>query len=525
MQRMTTGEGEGTGVMRAGWPYWIAGAGLVLTLVMDAPAGLSVGAWRTTGMLWLMGTLWMTEVLPLAVTALLPALAFPLLGIAKLEAATAPYADPVIFLFLGGFLLGIAFEHWQLPALVARAALERLGERPRQVIAVLLGVTAFLSCWVSNTTTTVAMLPVALAVVDHAGAKLDPRVASSFKRAALLAVMYGATIGGLGTLIGTPPNALLAAYVRRTYGTEIGFARWMLVGMPLVFAYCAIAWFLLVRRFEAGSLRATAIGAAPATALTTTPMPPTTMVNGTQWPAPPTPALLASASLDPAQSTSTPGLATWGAPQRRVAAVFGLAVVAWITRPWLATLLPGLADTTVALIAASALFLIPAGAGHRRPLADWSMAKQVPWEVLILFGGGLSLAAAVEETGLARWLAQTLEQRAHLPVALLLVLLIVVVVLATEIASNTATAATFLPIASALATSAGIEPMILLVPVALAASTGFMLPVGTPANAIIFGTGVFTVRDMVRAGYWLDLVALPLLMLAAWLASVLFAAG
>lgn len=487
MQRMTTGEGEGTGVTRAGWPYWIAGAGLVLTLVLDAPAGLSVGAWRTTGMLWLMGTLWMTEVLPLAVTALLPALAFPLFGIAKLEAATAPYADPVIFLFLGGFLLGIAFEHWQLPALVARAALERLGERPRQVIAVLLGVTAFLSCWVSNTTTTVAMLPVALAVVDHAGAKLEPRVASAFKRAALLAVMYGATIGGLGTLIGTPPNALLAAYVRRTYGTEIGFARWMLVGMPLVFAYCAIAWVLLVRRFEAGSLQVTS-----------------------------------STSSDPARSAPTPSLPAWGAPQRRVAAVFGLAVVAWITRPWLATLLPGLADTTVALVAACALFLVPAGAGHRRPLADWSMAKQVPWEVLILFGGGLSLAAAVEDTGLARWLAETLEHHANLPVALLLVLLIVV--LATEIASNTATAATFLPIASALATSAGVEPMILLVPVALAASTGFMLPVGTPANAIIFGTGVFSVRDMVRAGYWLDLVALPLLMLTAWLASVLFAA-
>jgi sodium-dependent dicarboxylate transporter 2/3/5 len=475
-------------------PY--QGVGLVLgpaiagaMLFLPPPDTLAPAAWHTAAVAALMAVWWATEALPLAVTALVPLIAFPLLGIADATASAAPFADPLIFLFLGGFLLALSVERWGLHRRIALSVIARVGTRPGGLTAGFMVVSAGLSMWVSNTATTMMLLPVAASVVAVAAGGSqgferdgpDDRDRRNFAVALLLGVAYGASIGGMGTLIGTPPNAFLAAYVGTQFGLEIGFAAWMAVGLPVVAVLLPVGWFVLT------------------------------------WIAFPT--RLVAAEGTEAVRDALGRLGPLSIPERRVAAVLSVVAAAWMARPAIAGWpgLGGISDTTIAVAGGLAMFIVPAGTG-RSPgnfLLRWADARRLPWGVLLLFGGGLSLAAAVTGSGLADWIGELLGFVAAIPPWAAVLSVTAVVVFLTELTSNTATAAGFLPIVAALAPAAGLDPLALMVPVTLAASCAFMLPVATPPNAIVFASGHVTVPQMVRAGILLNLAAIVLLTVIA----------
>jgi sodium-dependent dicarboxylate transporter 2/3/5 len=459
-------------------------------LVLPAPGGLSPAGWRTAAVTVLMAILWITEALPLAATALLPLVLFPVLGIASMEAAAAPYANPLIFLFMGGFLIALAIERSNLHRRMALTLLSAIGAREDLQVGGIMLATAAVSMWVSNTATALMMLPVALSMVPRDGPGLAASRQSGFPAALLLAVAYGASIGGVATLVGTPPNALFAGYMLDQHGIEIGFGRWMLVGVPVSLAMLLCAWLILTRvLYPLG--RAPVPGAREAVRR-------------------------ALAELGPAT-----------AAEKRTALVFAVTALLWLTRPLLQKLFPALAlsDTGIAMAGALALFVIPAGGAAGGRLLDWAHAERLPWGVLLLFGGGLSLAAAISESGLADWIGGRLVAFDDWPAIALIAAVALLITLFSELASNTATAATFLPVVAALATRLGEDPLTLAIPATLAASFGFMLPVATPPNAIVFASGRISVPEMLRAGAWLDVLGvLVLVAVVSVLAGPVFGA-
>lgn len=457
---------------------------LFCALLLLPPAeGMAPAAARAAAVGALMAVWWVTEAIPIPATALLPLVLFPLLGVQPIAACAAPYANPIIFLFLGGFLIARALAACGLHRRAALAVLKLVGARPANIVGGVMVATALISMWVSNTATVVMMYPLALSVIELTE-RQEPRIARRLAPALLLGLAYAANIGGLGTLIGTPPNALLAGFMSETYGREIGFAQWMLVGVPLVAAALPLAWLILVRRLH--------------------PLPEGEIAGGRE-------ALQgAAAALGPASR------AEW-----TVGAITGLTAACWIARPLLERALPGLSDAGIAIAGALLMFLIPIERGGLRPALRWAEAEEVPWSVLILFGGGLSLAQAISASGLADWIAGSLTALSALPLLGATAAATAVVLLLTELTSNTATAAVFLPIMGAVAVAMGVDPVLLAVPVALAASCAFMMPVATPPNAIVFGAGRLTIPQMATAGVWLNLLMLLLInaavmLLAAW---------
>ena len=445
-------------------------------LGLSPPGAMPVAAWRVAAVAVLMAVWWVTEALPVPATALVPLAAFPLTGVMPMTDAAAPYAHPLIFLFLGGFLIALAMERWNLHRRIALSVLTRVGTRPAALVGGFMVGAAGLSMWVSNTATTVMMLPIALSVIGLLrGEDVGDMSADedrNFALTLLLGIAYGASIGGLGTLIGTPPNALLAAYLDKTYGIAVGFGQWMLVGIPLVVVMLPAAWIVLTR-FAYPVARRPIAGA---------------------------------------QSVIAGELKALGRLSREeacVAAVFAATALLWMLRPVLNDALPGLtlSDPMIALVGALFLFVIPADLRQGVFLLDWEMAKRLPWGVLILFGGGLSLASAIDGSGLAAWISEALAAGSGWPLVVLVATVAAVVLLLTEITSNTATASVFLPLAGSLAVSIAVDPFVLLVPVALAASCAFMMPVATPPNAIIFGSGYITIPEMARAGLALNVLA------------------
>ncbi|NJL50226.1 MAG: DASS family sodium-coupled anion symporter [Blastochloris sp.] len=464
------------------------GAGLLaVTLVVPPPADMPLAAWRVAGISLLMATLWITEALPIPATALVPLVLFPLLGIAPMGATAAPYADPIIFLFLGGFIIGAGMQRWDLHRRIGLHAIALMGTTPRRLVGGFMLSTALLSMWISNSATAIMMLPVAasvLALLDRnqtpAGAPRD-----NLGIVLMLAVAYGASIGGLGTLIGTPPNALLAAYMAREHGVTIGFAEWMALGLPLVAVMLAGAWLILIRLYP---LEQTGGGEARS-----------------------------------AVQAELEKLGAMTRAERRVAAVFGLTALAWVTRPLYAGVVPAINDTVIAIAGALMLFVLPSGMPDARRLVVWDDLKALPWGVLILFGGGLSLASAINASGLAAWLGAAMAVLADWPVLLIVSAATLAMIFLTELTSNTASAATFLPIGGALAVGIGLDPLALTVPLALAASCAFMLPVATPPNAIVFSSGRITVSQMARAGLWVNLFgSVAIVAIASPLAGWLF---
>ncbi|MEX2296982.1 MAG: DASS family sodium-coupled anion symporter [Dongiaceae bacterium] len=469
---------------------WHCRAGLIagpalfaVLLALPAPAGLSDPAWNTAALALWMAIWWMSEAVPLAVTALLPVLLFPLMGVISIAEATAPYADPLIFLFLGGFLLALALQRWGLDRRIALVILGVVGERPQLVVAGLMLATAFLSLWISNTATAMTMLPIGQSILATMRRCSQPTASDEldkFSASVMLGIAYAASIGGMGSLIGTPPNALLAGYLREAHGIEIGFAQWFAIGLPTVAILLPITWLWLVRiafPFEPRAL------------------------TGHR------------AALAAERAT----LAPMSRGECMVAIIFALTALAWITRP-LVQDLTGLvySDPAIAIAAGILLFVIPVERKDGRFLLTWRDTANLPWHVLILFGGGLSLAQAIDGSGLALAIGNSATGFAAMPPILFVAALGLLIVALSELASNTAIAAVFLPVAGALAFGIGADPVLLAVTVALMASLGFMLPVGTPPNAIVYGSGAVAATQMLRAGAPLDLIGIAVVTLIAW---------
>ncbi|ADZ69237.1 SLC13 family permease [Polymorphum gilvum] len=476
-----------SGIRRVGL---IAGPILSLAILLTpAPAGLGPSAQAVAAVGVLMAVWWMTEAVPLAITALLPLVLFPLLGARTLDATAVSYSNPLIFLFLGGFILARALERWNLHRRLAARVVRLVGEQPAAVIGGVMAITAFLSMWISNTATAMVMLPIGQSIVARYVDRgiADPTRPNGFSPALMLSIAYAATIGGMGTLIGTPPNALFAGYMKDAYGVDVGFATWMLVGIPVVLVLLPLAWLQLTRvTFRMPALDAAIIQREA-----------------------------------PAEDVLPP----MGGPEKTVAAVMSLVALGWLTRPLIDSLVPGLGltDAGIAMTGAVLLFLLPADWKKGEFLLRWADLKALRWDVLILFGGGLALAGAIGDSGLAEWIGSMLSALERLPEALMILLVMAIIVYLGELASNTAMAAVFLPVAGAAAVGMGADPLSLALPVALAASLGFMLPVATPPNAIVFGSGAVTGAQMLRAGMLLNVIAIAVVaVVATTLAPLVF---
>lgn len=451
---------------------------------------MSPQAWRVAAVgLW-MAIWWATEAIPVFVTAFLPIVAFAPLGIAPIRDAAAPYANPIIYLFLGGFIMALTLEKWHLHKRIALAILDRVGTDGRRLIGGFMFVCALLSMWMTNTSTTMMLLPIVLSVSsvirDNAG-DLTVKERHHFQVAMLLGLAYSASIGGLATLIGTPPNALLVGFMAENYGIQISFARWMLIGLPITFIMLPIAWFVLTRVIF--------------------------KVN-----------IPASEAVEKHLHRMREEMGPMTIPEKRVAIVFGAVIFSWMMgRPiteWFG--LTGISDSGIVMTAAVLLFMLPSGDRTQPQLMTWHDASRLPWGVLILFGGGLSLAAAVSSSGLALWLGEGLAPLNSLGTAVLVVAAVTLVIFLTELTSNLATTATLLPVVGAIALQAGVPPIVLTVPITIAASCAFMLPVATPPNAIVFATGTISIPEMVRAGFALNLLGIVMvtvisLFAAPWL--------
>jgi len=450
-----------------------------LLIAWLGPAELSLAARHTLGMAAWMVTWWMTEAAPLAATSLLPIALFPILGVASTREAAAPYANDLVFLFMGGFFLAAALEYWRCHTRIAYGMVLRIGLSSRRVVLGVMLATAFISMWISNTATTAMMYPIALAIGAMFGAG---QAADRTRTALMLGVAYAASIGGMGTLIGTPPNLVTAAAIEQFTGRSIGFGEFMLLGLPMVAVLLPACWILLVfvvfRANLTLDLSATALIREQRAAL---------------WPL--------------------------RGGERRVLVIFVSTALAWLLRdrkdlgdtviPGLVDLVPGLSDASIAIICAVLLFVIPARSpeGEFRTLLTWAEARRIPWDVLLLFGGGLSLAGALEGTGVTTWLGERLAGLQGAPTMVIYLGVALTVLLLSELASNLAVAAMTMPIMVSLGQVTG-EPVILLMLVAgFAASTGFALPIATPPNAIVFGSGQVSVRDMAKGGGLLDLVS------------------
>lgn len=456
----------------------------VALLALPTLPGLDPTGQRVLALTLWMAAWWMTEAVPLGATSLLPLVALPLLGVVDIGTAAAAYAEPTIFLFMGGFFLAGAFQKWDLHRRFALSVLARVGARPRRLILASMVVTAGLSMWVSNTATAVMMLPIGLAIAMEAGG--GGRSGSSpwrygFRTVLMLAIAYGASFGGLATLVGSPPNLIFAGQSASLYPElgEVGFLRWMLLGFPIAAVFTGLAWLYL-----------SYVVLEPET----------------------------TADVDIEDlARRRADLGPMGRPRWIVTIVFALTVLAWVFKTDLelgAVTVPGWAtamgleihDGAIALIAALALFLAPADLGEGEFVLDWKTAVGIPWEVLILFGGGFSLAAGFTSSGLAGWLGDLLGGLGVLPLPLLILTLCVIVIVGSEIASNTALTALILPVVAASADGLGLHPYWLMIPATLAASTGFMLPVATPPNAVAFASGYVTGPQMARVGLVLDII-------------------
>ena len=433
-------------------------------------------AWRAAAVALWMAIWWATEAIPVAVTAFLPLVVFAPLGIADIKSAAAPYANPIIYLFLGGFILALGVETSGLHRRISLTILDKTGTDGRRLIAGFMAICASLSMWMSNTSTTIMLLPIVLSVITVLReniSDISERQHDDFRLALLLGLAYAASIGGLASLIGTPTNAFLAGYLVDNHGIEISFLRWMAVGIPITLVMLPCAWLMLSRVLFRVDIPANDAVAAHLHQMR-----------------------LELGPMSPAE--------------KRVAIMFLLVVFMWVTRrpltDWLG--LTALSDAGIAMFGAVMMFLIPSGNREKPKILTWDDTMRVPYGVLILMGGGFSLAAAVSESGLALWLGESLAPLNAFGISALIIASVALVIFLTELTSNVATTATMLPVMGAIAVTAGVSPVVLTVPVTIAATCAFMLPVATPPNAIVFSTGAITVPQMARAGFWLNVIAI-----------------
>lgn len=457
-----------------------------LTVLVFASDSLEPAARHVLGLAIWMALWWVSEPVPLAATSLLPAALLPALGVMTARDAVAPYANELVFLYLGGFFLAAALERWNAHARIAYGLIAAIGFSSRRIVLGVMIATGFISMWISNTATATMMYPIVMAIVPlFAGAD---REAHNTRTALLLGMAYAASIGGMGTLLGTPPNLIFAGAARELAGQDVSFLTFLAFGLPMVGILLPLCWALLVFVLF------------------------------------PSRAILDAGASNVLQDRRR-ALGPLRGGELAALGIFVLTALAWLGRerkeigsltiPGLVDVAPRLTDATIGVLGALLLFVIPSRDrdGTRRPLLTWDEARLIPWDVLLLFGGGLSLAAAMESSGLARWLGDHLTVLGTLPPLALYLGLAVFVLLLSELASNTAAATMMMPIVATLAGAVGQPPLMLMLIACFAASTGFALPVATPPNTIVFGSGRVRVRDMARAGVALDAIAVLLVVL------------
>ena len=441
----------------------------------------------------LMATWWMTEAIPLAATALIPIAVFPILQIATFSEVGSPYASATIFLFLGGFLLALGLQRWNVHRRIALGIVLLVGTSPKRLILGFMIATGFMSMWVSNTATAVIMLPIGISVLHLTAETVGGhRNQQKFATALMLAIAYSASIGSLGTLIGTPPNALLAGYMETAHDITIGFGQWMMVGVPIALIFTVIAWLVLITVFK--------------------------------------PEMKEIPGGRELIKNELAKMGKWTYPEIMVTIIFVAAAVTWVFLPLASDWFGwdfAYDDAVVGIIAGLLMFTIPANGTTGVRLLDWKTANELPWDVLLLFGGGLSLSGMFTATGLSLWIGEVAKGLGNLPIFLLIAAVSLLVLVLTEFTSNTATAATFLPIMGGVAVGIGLTTdgnemnvMLLTIPVALSATCAFMMPVATPPNAIAYGSGYVKIGEMIKGGVWLNLIAVILIALATYFIAI-----
>lgn len=454
-------------------------AGFLLTLIVPAPAGMPAPAWATAGLVWWMAAWWMTEALPLYATAFLPFVVLPLIGVADANKTAASYYSPVIFLFIGGAFLALSIERTGLHRRLALAILTRAGDTPWRLLLAVMSATALLSTINSNTSTALIMMPMALAML--AAGEIKPGETAGIAGALPMGISFAASIGGLGTLVGSPTNAISAALIEKTLGVKIGFAMWTLYGMPVVIVAIPLAALIIARVHR-----------------------------------------LAEDRFDPAAARAAiAGETAWTRPERRLVPVVALALATWIAQPFIEPFFPkgAITDGTIAAVFGLILFVLPDGTG--RPMLVWKEANRAPWDVVLMYGGGLSLAMGMTESGLAAWMGEKMLPLAAVPLPVVALALVAFVVVVTEFASNVATASAIMPVVAALVAALGADPVLLALPAAMAASWGFMLPAGSAPNAIAWATGHISLQRVVRAGFLLDIAGVVLIVGVIWTVAAL----
>lgn len=451
----------------------------LISLTFSAKTTLCMTVWMA---IW-----WLSEAIDISATALLPIAMFPLLGIADIKSTTAPYASHLIFLFMGGFLIALAMQRWKLDQRLANSVLALVGNHPVMIIAGFMFAASILSGFISNTATTAVMIPIGLSIITlytcNNEGQFDNQDQHNFARCMMLGIAYAASIGGITTLIGTAPNLFLASFLQdgisEQYVTEISFTKWLMFATPLALVFLPITWLVL-----------------------------------TKFVFPFNSAMLRETSLKSDQTTSK---MTRG--QKITISVFILTVILWITRPLLQKLsitindeiiqpLNLLSDSGIAMFAAMLLFTIPVNFKEKIFVLDWPTAKKLPWGIFILFGGGLTLAKAIQTNGVAEFIAAQALFLPELPEVVYVLIICASVIFLTELTSNTATTATLVPILSSIAIGLGLHPYLFIFPATLAASFAFMMPIATPPNAIVFGSGHITIPEMCKAGLWLNIIGL-----------------
>ncbi|WP_374409836.1 DASS family sodium-coupled anion symporter [Novosphingobium colocasiae] len=454
--------------------FWLGIAGFLITLVLPAPLGMPDKAWPAAGLVWWMAFWWMTEALPLSATAFLPFLVLPMTGVADANKTAGAYYSPIMFLFVGGAFLALAIERTGLHRRLALFIMNLAGARPAQLLMAVMMATAILSTMISNTSTALIMMPMALAMLTAGGVK--PGDTGGMAGALPMGIAFAASIGGLGTMIGTPTNAIAAGLIEKALHTKITFLTWSLFGMPMVLLGVPLAAWIIGRVQD----------------LRHDPFDP------------------AAARAAIAHST------TWTEPERRLVPVVLLALAVWLAQPLLEPLVPkgALTDGTVAAVAGLVLFVLPDGTG--RPMLTWDEANRAPWDVVLMFGGGLAMAMGMTESGLADWMGQMLLPLAGVPLPIVAVVLVALVIVITEFASNIATASGIMPVVGALVAALHADPYLLAVPAAFASTWGFMLPAGTGPNAIAWATGHLKLGRMIRAGLLLDVFGIVLIVGVVW---------
>ncbi|QQD86067.1 SLC13/DASS family transporter [Jeotgalicoccus sp. ATCC 8456] len=457
----------------------------VLTLLFLQTEGLDQnGIFVVAAALWI-ATWWVTEAIPIPATSLLPLVLFPMGGIMTNQDTASFYGDDIVFLFLGGFLLAVAMEKWNLHTRIALSIIKAIGTTTATILLGFMISTALLSMFVSNTAAVMIMIPIGLAIIKEAHSLSTPSVQEDvkiFEKSLVLAIGYAGTIGGLGTLIGTPPLIILAGQMKQIFDVEMNFAQWMLVGVPVVIVLLALAWaYMNFFQFKHGMNQ---------------------LPGGRK---------IIVDELDKLGKITK--------EEKWVLAVFILAASLWVLRGFFFdqfAFTELLGDGSIAMLAAVLLFIIPSKRQNGRVL-DWGVAKDLPWGVLLLFGGGLALAGSIVETGVDQWIGEMLSGVGGMPLILMIAIVALLILFLTEFTSNTATATMILPVLAGLAIALDVHPLALMVPAAMAANCAFMLPVGTPPNAIVFGTGKVTIGEMMKAGFGLNIIAALMIIIVVYL--------